>query len=169
MSKNRIILQNWIVDLGYDPRNLEPQAITDQSSDADDNVERIKEEVAQAVSSLPKEERELIERFHFMGQSYRELSASTGRAIHRLEAMHQRAVRRLRKLLNPLVKELYGLSDKSPPACPLCRSPARAEIDRVIAEKPESETWRTTLTRIREDYGITVKSPQLIIGHRKYH
>lgn len=181
MGKNRILLQNWIVDLGFDPRQGSlpwpdggsdngPSESTNPSGDpADDNTGRIRQEVEAALKQLPEEERELIERFHFMGQSYRELSERSGRAEYRLESIHRRGLRRLRRLLAPLVKELYGLSDNSSTSCPLCQSPRRAEIDRLILLKPESDTWRPTMMKLREVFGIAVRSPQMIMGHKRYH
>lgn len=169
MGKSRIVLQNWIVELGFDPNENNPAGDFNDQDNSNPVVERIRQEVAKALKQLPEEERELVERIHFMGQSYRELAELSGRAEHRMESAHRRALKRLRTLLAPLVAELFGLQTSVSTVCPLCLSGRRAEIDRLIARKAESDTWSRTMALLRDQFGIPVKSPQLIIGHLKYH
>ncbi len=124
--------------------------------------------VSRALEVLTSDEREIVERIHFMGQSYREMSEKSGRAMHRLEALHRRAIKRLRKELRPLVKELYGI-DSPLPKCVICRSPMRREIDRIIEQHDERRSWRVVIQRIRDECGVRIRTPQTLIGHRKYH
>jgi len=181
MSPERITYQNWIADLGRDPSqplNLEetsrpiPVGAGDFEALNDPEPERrrrIREAVALALSKLSDNERELIEQFHYMGRSYREIAERSGRTIHRLEALHQRALKKLRTALAPLVKQLYGLGVSTDPDCPICTSPHRATIDRLIQERNRSDTWRPMICMLKSRFGIPITTPQTLIGHEKYH
>lgn len=163
MSSNRIVYRDWIVELGRDP------ALPPATEDQKHRQLLVENAVEQALKRLSEDEREFIQRFHYMGQTYREISESTGRALHRLEALHRRAVRRLRKELAPLVKELYGVDGAKPAECVICRSEFRAEIDRLIAARDTARTWRPVIRQIRDRYGLKISTPQILIGHEKYH
>lgn len=181
MSAERITYQNWIADLGRDPSqplDLYEQfgPISPGTGDLEvsngtelERRRQIREAVAFALSKLSDNERELIEQFHYMGRSYRDIAGRSGRSIHRLEALHQRALKKLRTALAPLVKQLYGLGVSTDPDCPICTSPHRAIIDRLIRERDKSLTWRPMIRLLKVRFGITITTPQTLIGHERYH
>jgi len=189
MSSSRVIYQNWIADLGRDPAvpvdpdspdeltgqtetrvdEIECSAVRPLDPQESQRVERIREAVVEALSRLNENEREVVEQFHLMGRTYREIAELSGRTPHRLEALHERAVKKLRKLLAPLVKELYGLGSGSEVECPICSSPRRSEIDRLITERDQEKTWRPVMRRIKTAFGLKITTPQTLIGHQKYH
>jgi hypothetical protein len=181
MSPERVTYQNWIVDLGRDPAQaLDAYEISsrvtavDGSSETktDSESERqrlIREVVESALSKLSDNERELIEQYHFMGRSYQEIAERSGRTIHRLESLHQRTLKKLRSALAPLVKQLYGLGVSTDPDCPICSSPHRPEIDLLIRERERFDTWRPLMRVLKDRFGITITTPQTLIGHEKYH
>lgn len=175
MATNRIVYQDWIVELGFDPAEAErarDEALAGPSSrETAENlrVERIREAVQAALKELTDDEKELIERLHYMGQTYAELAESSGRAVHRLEAIYRRAVRKLRRNLAPLVKEMYGLSGGRPRDCPICASLHRRAIDRIIEARDRQKTWRPVMVEIERRFGLKIATPQILIGHSKYH
>lgn len=169
MANNRVIYQNWIAELGLDPGQIRKffDTVTGNTI-VDDEIDL---EVRRAIESLAEVEMEFVIRFYFMGQTYNEISEKSGRAIHKLEALHKRAIRKLKSRLKSLVKRRYGLKTKSMKVkiCPLCKSGFRAAIDRIIANRNDSETWRPILEEIYKQFGLEIKSPQVLIGHQKYH
>ena len=181
MSPERITYQNWIADLGRDPS--QPLDFDGQSGpipvgtgdfEVLNNPEperrrRIREAVAFALSKLSDNERELIEQFHYMGRSCREIAERSGRTIQPHEALHQRALRKLRTALAPIVKQLYDLGVSTDPDCLICTSPHRATIDRLIRERSRSDTWRPMIRLLKSRFGIIITTPQTLIGHEKYH
>ena len=189
MASSRIVYQNWIADLGHDPDRLrrisgrrpfpapagaegENWLSTDSEGDdqkAGERTEMIRNLVGAAVEKLGENEREFVERYYFMGQSYAEIAGKSGRAIHRLEALHQRALRKLRRELSPSVAKLFGIAQATAPVCPICCSPDRNAIERIIAERDPTATWRPVMTRIRKEFGLVITTPQTLIGHEKYH
>ncbi len=193
MSRNRIVYQNWIVELGYDPsaRNImeiwhdgdtELVSLDTPSAKAIDNdtvshentmTKLIQEQVTQSFSCLSEEEHEFIRQFYFMGSTYRTISEKTGRAIYKLEALHKRALQKLKKELLPFVREHWHIEiaqiKSGEKSCPICQSSLRDEIDMLITNRDRTKTWRPVLCALREQYGINIRSPQILIGHEKYH
>lgn len=162
----RIIYQNWIVELGRDPETSPTGGPVGSESP---RLGAIREAVAAALDRLSETEREFITRFYFMGQSYRELSEATGRPDFRFEGMHRRATRRLRALLGPFVREQFGLEVEQQPDCPICSSPQRREVDRLIAAKTARMTWRPIIRQLPLKYGISIATPHVLISHARYH
>ncbi len=163
MPSSRIVYQDWIVELGRDP------ALPPSDEGESERGKIVEEAVETALKALSDNEREFIQRFHYMGQTYRQISESTGRTVHRLEALHRRATKRLRKELAPLVLDFYGVTGDSAPQCIICRSDHRREIDRLIADRKKTATWRPVIREIRKRYGLRITTPQTLIGHEKYH
>jgi len=192
MSGNRVVYQNWIVEIGYDPARLkegknwddpllesisldEPSAMTISSEETRRAVEEresseaIRCNVRKALEKLSVQEREFISQFYFMGKSYREISGQSGRPIHKLEALHKRAVKKLKKQLGTFVQERFGVAVNVREDCLICQSPFVAEINRLIEKRDKSSTWKSIIKTLRERYGLKITSPQVLIGHEKYH
>ena len=175
LTKNRIVYQDWIVELGFDPAHREPVretapgGPTSEEKAEEARVARIRDAVQAALRELTDDEKELIERLHYMGQSYAELAESSGRAVHRLEGMYRRVIRKLRRSLAPLVKEMYGLTSGRPRDCPICASLHRRAIDHIIEARDPRRTWRPVIAEIERRFGLKIATPQILIGHFKYH
>ncbi len=192
MANNRIVYQNWIVDMGYDPGGCaggagsrrspalgislnSPAAVALTDEDILGLAEQaaravlVREQVDTALAQLTDEEREFAVRFYFMGESYRLISEKSGRAVHKLETLHKRSLRKLRKELAPFVQEMYRLRPAIRRDCPICRSPHLDAINRLIRDRDKASTWKPVLKVLREKYGLCISSPQLLIGHEKYH
>ena len=202
MGTNRLVYQNWIVELGIDPGNID--ALNDGSFQNREiiTLDELKEKlvsngslslrdekvllqqarrrayisagVARALDKLSPDEKEFVERFYYSGQSYREISEKSGRAVYKLEAVHKRAIRKLRRELAPLVKELYNFDSETTRGttsrnCPLCNSPFKKDIDKLIGARDKKATWRPVIKILKEKYGLKIKTPQVLIGHEKYH
>jgi len=166
MSSNRITYQNWIVDIGFDPERRPPQQA---AADDPGRQAEIRERVNAALAKLDEQEREFIVRFHFQGQTYRSISERSGRPVHRLETLHRRALRRLRRELAGWVEETFGIDVSPQKDCVICRSANRPAIDRLIASRDRTRSWRPVIEQLRERYGLVIRSPQTLIGHEKYH
>jgi len=176
MSGSRLVYQNWIVELGGCPDQVRAEAgkaeqdiSPGQLAREKERQEMIRNEVAEALSTLTDDEKEFIERFYYCGQTYGEISKRSGRAIHKLEAIHKRAVRKLKRRLQPLVARLYGCENARKESCLICDSPYRLQIDRLISNRRHSETWKKVIRTVRDEYGIRIGTPQTLIGHKKYH
>jgi len=202
MGTNRLVYQNWIVELGIDPENkdalrdwsyqnreivsledLKDVISLNGSALLRDEKEMLRQarrrayvgaQVARALKKLTADEKEFIERFYYIGQSYREISEKSGRAVYKLEAVHKRAVRKLKRELAPVVRKLYSLDIEpsgapSSKTCPVCDSPFKNDIDKLIAARDKKGTWRPVIKILKKKYGLRIKTPQVLIGHEKYH
>jgi len=192
MSGNRVVYQNWIVEMGFDPAQIrdtrswddpllesisldEPSAcaISDEESqrviEEREKASEIRSRVRKALEQLSVQEREFIAQFYFMGRSYREISEQSGRPIYKLEALHKRAVKKLKRELGGFVRERFGVETEPDTDCLICRSSHVAEINRLISRRDKTATWKPIIKTLRDKYGLKVSSPQMLIGHEKYH
>jgi hypothetical protein len=143
----------------------------DESCEADKGADsEIDKRVKRALAELSENEREFIVHFYFMGQTEQQIAKATGRTVVRLHTLHGRAVRKLRRSLGGFVAEWFGLEvDGQASGCPVCESEFAAEIDRIIANRDRKATWRPVMRQIHERFGIQIRSPQVLIGHERYH
>lgn len=187
MSQNRIIYQNWLVELGAEPEQIQKEGLTnlfsleemiegnfDLSSEFQSERERaqlteLKEAVSTALKKLSEEEREFIIRFYFMGESYNDLSEKSHRSIHKLSALNKRATKKLQKYLAEFVQKRFGLVSPKNKDCPICQSEDCHQINDLIQQRDKTGTWRPLLKILREKYQLKIKSVQTVIGHEKYH
>lgn len=161
----KTLYREWIVHLGCDPAMFGFPA-----NDAEQaRRRRICRAVRDALDELAEDQREFIVRFYFMGESYREMMSVTVRDRHKLESLHRQSLRRLRTLLAPFVSREYGLPADSIRDCPICASRHRAEIDRLIQRRDKQSTWSPIIRTLKDHFGITISTPQVLIGHEKYH
>lgn len=193
MGKKKIVFQNWIVELGRDPNSTHEYRDSPEMVSLDSGLigkvtdqktrdliarradrEKLQAAVQKALAKLSDDEEEFIRQFYFMGISYRIISEKSGRAIYRLEAIHRRALKKLRKELSDFVERRFNLkmgqtqADKGA-TCLICNSTAREEIDRLISGRNKEASWTAVIREIRSKFGLKIRSPQLLIGHEKYH
>nr|MBN2278393.1 hypothetical protein [candidate division Zixibacteria bacterium] len=166
MSGKRLVYCDWIVKIGVDPRHRYSLPYLNNNIQPNERVVRAVREALEHLSPL---EREFIERYYFKGESYRKIALALNRRFGRMESLHRRTVGRLRKLLARFVKTEFDLENKIKAECPLCISPYRVEIDALIESKTKEETWKNIIRILKEKYGIIIQTPQILIGHHKYH
>lgn len=164
MGRDRIVYQNWIVKLGRDP----DIKIHDIGEPTPYN-QRIIAQVNDVIDSLDIDEADFIRRFYMQGICYREISELTGRAIYRLEALHYRALKKIRNRLGSFLSDSFEISVKAASDCPLCTHTNNDRINNLIRAKPKEETWKKIITTLKNEYQIKIGTPQIIIGHVKYH
>ncbi|MEW6411825.1 MAG: hypothetical protein AB1483_05035 [Candidatus Zixiibacteriota bacterium] len=170
----RVIYQDWIVQLGYDPQRgpawfRADRSMLDKDDGADDDSRPCVVAVRQALGSLSEAERELVIRVDFMGESIAEIARRSGRSIFKLRGMHRRTLRAIKKRLTRFVAQRYDIRPTPHPSCPICASPFRGEIDAVIAGRDRGRNWSPVIAELKLRYSIKIVSPQLLIGHEKYH
>ncbi len=188
LAKNRLIFQNWLVDIGYDPKLGGPHKneieqisidelfesgfdITQEIPDSrqKNRAEIIEEAVKKALAKLNDDEREFIIRFHFMGERYIEIAEKSERKMYSLVSMHNIAIKKLRRYLKQFVKEQFSINEPKQLTCLICNSPYKQEINKLILERDPTSTWKHIIQHVSKTYNIKIKSPQILIGHEKYH
>jgi len=185
MKKNKIVYQNWIVDIGYNPVEKKSRLseiklcsledlITDGFDCIDDKTENIEQHVIEkavrdALERLDDEEKELIVRFYFMGETYSSMTTQSNKDLHKLASLHQRAVRKLKKYLKKFVKEQYNLNPSDKPVCIICQSIYHPEINLLIKKRDKTKSWKPVIDVLKNKYNIKVTTPMILIGHEKYH
>lgn len=171
-KRARIRYVNRVTDLfGHLNQEIE-QRILGSSTPNQERLEReelIDREVRSAVEKLLPTEKQFVELFYFQVRSYREIAGIMKKKTHKLERLHQRALGKLRILLADFVEKQYKLKLPKETNCVICNSPFRGELDKLIKGKKEEETYSRLIKILRQKYGICVKTPQTIIGHKKNH
>jgi len=169
MSGNRILYQNWIVERGLDPHSDWPLQDPENQGRIGERSEQIRAAVQCALGQLEDEERELIVRHHIMGESIRRIARQSGRDIHRVESLHHSGMGKLRKMLAPMVKELFGVETAKREDCPVCSSAHFRQLERIIRDRDRRQTWQPIMRLFRRRYNLVIKCPQVLVGHERYH
>jgi RNA polymerase sigma factor (sigma-70 family) len=131
--------------------------------------ELIGRKVRAAVEKLPHPERQFVELYYFEFRSYQQIAGIMNRKTYKLERLHQRALGKLRILLADFVESEFKFKLPQNTECVICNSPFREELDELIRVKKEEETYSRLIGVFRQKYGIDVRTPQTIIGHKKKH
>lgn len=166
MGKAKIVYRDWIVEYGADPRLVKREPAQDTPVIPNTEIVRV---VREALEKLPPFQKELIERYYFLGSSCMELSGDYDLKISEVQAYLGQAVKSLKKSLNSFVRKKFGLVTNRIPDCPVCSSPFRESIDRLILARKPNETWKNIIRILKRDFGVFINTPQVLIGHKKYH
>ncbi|UCD16475.1 MAG: sigma-70 family RNA polymerase sigma factor [Candidatus Zixiibacteriota bacterium] len=166
MSGPRLVYQNWIVEIGINPAEGGSRWPAVESVPVN---ERVVETVRKALSRLSPTEQEFVRRYYFQGESYAAIAGAMRKRVSGIDGFHRRILARLRKYLAPFVAEEFGLEVTIGGDCPLCNSPFVDKINQLIATRQMDSTWRPIIRKLKKEFGIAVKTPQVLIGHQKYH
>ena len=162
----RVSYQNWIADIGFNPVDINNIMLEYRPVKPN---RKIISAVQQALGKLTSREREIIMRYYFEGESLDHIAVAIGKQVNQVATIHRRAVNKLKRFLAIFVKNEFGIKNELTKNCPLCNSVDKNEINKIIKTKKEEETWRRTILELKKKYRIIIKSPQILIGHQKYH
>lgn len=165
MGKRRVIYQEWIVELGYDPSRSWIEYFFPTEGYNHDVIAAVN----RALRALDDEEASFIRTYYLQGASFRRISEETGMAKYKLESLHHTALKKLVRSLHILLGGKYNIPSPKDPACPLCNHPQIEAINSLIQSKSERETWKRIIRALRDDFGIILSTPQRLIGHQKFH
>jgi RNA polymerase sigma factor (sigma-70 family) len=177
-KKRRTRYLNWADEIfGHsdeeEAKNYDAEISDEKRSQVEDADDPFREEtnlkVREAVERLSLLERQFIEHFYFEDKTYREISVLLNKSIHRLESIHHRALGKLKMLLSDYVKTRFKLNLPEQTECIICKSPFRQELDNLIRAKKEEETYKSLIRIFKKKYGLEIRTPQVIIGHKKKH
>lgn len=171
-KRNRIRYLDWAIEhFGYADPEMEKKGMPELSTEEKSSIvdEETNLRVREAVGKLTPLEREFIEYFYFECKSYQVISQILNKKIHKLERIHNRALSKLKTLLSDYVEARFNLSTPEETDCIICKSPFRHELDKLIQAKKEEETYKSLIRIFKQKYGLDVKTPQVIIGHKKKH
>jgi RNA polymerase sigma factor (sigma-70 family) len=171
-KRGRIRYLNWATELyGCLDEEVEEKILQELSKSTDSlkEDESVNREVRKAVEKLSSAEKQFIQLFYFEFKSYQEIARIQKKKIYKLERIHQRALGKLKIILADFVKERFKLEITKNTDCIICNSPFRRELDELIRNKKEEETYAGLIKIFKQKYGVDIKTPQVIIGHRKKH
>jgi DNA-binding CsgD family transcriptional regulator len=140
-----------------------------QQHESDPRQERVREAVQRELERLTFDEREFVELYWFQGKSTQEIGELLGRKPYKLEGLNKRIIRKLRNRLAEFVRKEFELEIEAEYDCGICEHKRRREIDKILLAKKPEETYRRIIGILKNEFGISIKTPQVIIGHIKYH
>ncbi|SYZ72717.1 putative RNA polymerase flagellar operon sigma factor FliA [Candidatus Zixiibacteriota bacterium] len=164
---SRISYQSWVDD--PDPKSDFPLKTDETENIESPRTRRVKKWVNRALDKLTPLEREVVVQHYLNGRSLYDISLDLEREPLQIVNVRRRAVLKLKKNLAIFVRREFVLKEMIIPKCILCNSPRRAEIDTLIRAKRKEETWRRIIGKLKSEYGIKITTPQVLIGHQKYH
>ncbi len=169
-KRGRIRYLNWVTEFyGCWDEKIEGKILPKNSEDNLKENHSPSREVREAVKKLPSAEKRFIELFYFDFKTYQQIAMILKKKIYKLERIHQRALGKLRILLADFVRERFKLDVPENTDCIICRSPFRKELDQLIKNKKKEETYARLIKLFKRKYQIDIKTPQVIIGHKKKH
>ncbi len=157
----KIINQNWIY--------LRDSRPIWKKGDSSPRQKRIRQAVHRELEKLPFHEKEFIELYWFQGRSICEIAALLGKKPYKLECLNRRIQRKLKSRLMDFVNSEFGLDITKSSRCIICNHADRKEIDILLKSKAPEETFKRIIKILKNEYGIKIRTPQIIIGHIKYH
>ena len=130
--------------------------------------------VEKALDKLNEEEKRFIQYFYYDCFSYEKISQILGKKKYKLEKIHKDATEKLKLVLKNFVKKRFGISlslDASAKDmdCIICKSPHKKNLDELIKKKKKNQTWSRLIKLFKKDYGVDIKTPQILITHQKKH
>jgi len=128
----------------------------------------LEKKVERALGKLTEEERKLILYFYYDCFSYEKISEILGKEKYKLEKIHKDAKEKLKILLRDYVEKRFGISTRAPD-CIICRSPHRKKLEELIKKKRNNQTWSGLIKLFKRDFGIEIKTPQILISHQRKH
>ena len=122
--------------------------------------ENVEKEIRRALEKLTEMEREIVERFFFLGQKQGKIGAGLGLSEFRVKTVLLKAKRKLKNFLAHFVRKKYGVIVKEP-ICPICLSKKRKRIEKLLKTKTKEEGWKRILRQLREKHQIRTNSRSL--------
>ncbi|MCJ7507959.1 MAG: sigma-70 family RNA polymerase sigma factor [candidate division Zixibacteria bacterium] len=134
-----------------------------------DNSE-LRSKVRKAVEKLPPLEKKFIQSFYFEFKTYAEIAKILNKKIYKLDRIHRQALSKLKIILKDYVQNRFKIdcADREM-SCPICSHPQKEKMDEVIESKTKSETWKRIIKILREEFGLMIKTPQVLISHKSKH
>jgi IS30 family transposase len=120
-----------------------------------------------ALSRLSATEREIVERFHFCGESTAQIGARLNLSEFCVYATLRQARRKLKRILGAYVQKRHGVPIETE-NCPVCRSENRLVIDQLLKTKTKEETWKRILQKLRNEHQLCI-NPRKLDRHWKEH
>lgn len=162
----KTIYQDWIVEIGCDPDHRVDIAVCHDAPAPDENLVA---EVNRALNTLTALEQDFIHLYYFSGRTLLQTARQCRISYSRAGYIHNQVIRKLRKELAAFVRDRFDITVRIDENCPICNSRYKDRINDLIRKKRKEDTWREIIGILKRRYGLVIKTPQILIGHQKYH
>jgi hypothetical protein len=135
----------------------------------DSDLDEIKQKVRQAISRLSPNQQTIIIMYYFEDASIEQIAARMDLTPKQIHKSLSAARTTIKHALQRTVESRWPSIGQTQPACQICLHPRRAEIEKMISEKPDSHSWRLFNEKLSNEFGLKINPPIKIKHHVKYH
>jgi hypothetical protein len=133
------------------------------------DLDKIKADVRSAIRLLSQSQQTIIIMYYFEDASIEQIAAETGMSPKQIKKLLSAARTTLKYSLKKAVVERWPAVSQDLPVCPICLNKRRAEIDKLIKAKPDSQSWRSFNQILFKEFGLKINPPILLKYHIEYH
>ena len=119
-----------------------------------------------ALEELDFKEKEIVIRYYFMGDSYKTIAGFLKIPPGSVRAIRIKSVEKLKLILEPFVKQRYGLNISAISTCPLC---CDSRLDEIILQCAPYGPWAPVMQASKRLKIDSIKTVSSIINHYKNH
>ncbi len=152
-----------------DPLMLAEIAGAEPEPEFEPELERLRDIIRKEVLALEYPAGEILIRLYFEGMDAEAAAAEIGLSPESVIKISREALHVLKNRLRQVVHKRWPKFFPSAETCPICAHPERAEIERIITAKIDSESWGSVNRKLKKSVGRIFNPPMIIINHLKYH
>lgn len=170
-KRGRIRYLNWVLERSgiYGPEDLKFDLNEKENQERIKKDEELEKKVNEALGKLDEMEKKFILYFYFDCFSYERIGFLLKKRKDRLQRIHQNALNKLKLILRDYVEERFKFKVNDKSDCIICQNPDREELDKIIRGKRKEDTWKRIIRILQDQYGLKIKTPQVLIGHLRKH
>jgi len=135
----------------------------------DNNLDDFKALIRNTIDRLSPEQKNIIIMYYFEDATFEQIINETGLNMKQIRKHLAAAKTTLKFALQKAVENRWPAAAKELTFCPICLHRYRREIEKLIVEKPDSQSWRTFNNELLKKFGIKINPPILLKYHIKYH
>ncbi len=124
---------------------------------------RLKAEVEKALAQLPEHLQELVIARIYQGKTLNQIMRLNNLPRELVISELKEAMRQLRLLLADFVRNRWNI--EIGPICRICVHPQRENINRMLRNKPDSQSWGLFGKHLRREIGENIGPPRVFITH----
>jgi hypothetical protein len=126
----------------------------------------LKAQVDKALAQLPMDQQELVIARIYQGKTLNQIMKLNNLSRESVISEFNEAMRQLQLLLADFVWNRWNIG--TGPVCRICGHPQLEIINRMLENKPDSESWGAFGKRLSIEIGEKIGPPRILITHQNH-
>jgi len=148
---------------------LAEHQIYEPNRPTDPALESLKTDVRQALDMLEKYQSRAIIMYYFEEKTISEIEKELGLNEKQIRSLIRKGLVILRHALANKAAARWRELAKARPSCPICIHEQRKAIEKMLLEKPQSQSWKAFNKHLKCVLGVSFHPPIIIKHHLKFH